>query len=109
MKDSKKESRENPREYIEPYETGTYLEFDIDQMQYRFPLLDTSPLGMGMLVKEEESRALDQFTPGELLRAEYKTPEASMPMDFEVRHVTQIERGKFKGHYQVGLSFLLDD
>ena len=108
MEDSAKELRRAPRQYIEPYDTGTYLEFDLDDTRYRFRLLDTSPTGMGMLVKKEAIGAFGQFGPGDLIRAEYKTPEASMRMDLEVRHITQIERGKFKGHYQVGLSFSSD-
>ena len=108
MEDAEKALREDSREYVEPYDAGAYLEFDLDENRFRFQLLDTSPTGMGILVKEEETGMLSWFEPGDQIRAEYKTPEASMTMDFEVRHVTQIERGKFKGHYQVGLSLSSD-
>ena len=101
-----KESRAHERDYIEPYDTGTYMEFILGGTSYRFNLLDTSPEGMGMLVKEDESEVFNLMGIGDQIKMEYRTSEASMAMDFEIRHVTQIERGKFKGHYQVGLSLI---
>ena len=34
----------------------------------------------------------------------YRTPEDNLLMIFEIRHITQLEKGAFKGHHQVGLS-----
>jgi hypothetical protein len=33
----------------------------------------------------------------------YASPEATVPMMFEIRHITEIERGNFRGCFQVGL------
>jgi hypothetical protein len=33
----------------------------------------------------------------------YTSPEATVPMRFEIRHITEIKRGKLLGHFQVGL------
>ena len=101
-----KERRRHPRSYVEPYDTGTYLEFRQAGTSYRFNLLDTSPGGMGMLVKMEAAEVLNNMEIGDHIRMEYKTGEASMVMDFEVRHISRIVRGRYKGHHQVGLSLL---
>ena len=106
MEHGKGELRTHSRNYIEPYDTGTYLEFNLRGNDYRFNLLDTSPEGMGMLVKKDNAQILEDLDIGDRIRMEYKTPEASIPMDFEIKHVTLIERGKLKGHHQVGLSLL---
>ncbi|MBW2608730.1 MAG: hypothetical protein JRC68_00080 [Deltaproteobacteria bacterium] len=101
-----KEERDKARNYIEPYDTGTYLAFELNDKIYRFNLLDTSPGGMGMLVKKEESEVLNRLNIGDKIRVEYKTPEAGVLMDFEIMHITQFRRGRFNGHHQVGLSLL---
>ena len=108
MEDAVKESRTQVRDFFEPYDTGTYLDFALDGKKYRFNLLDTSPEGMGMLVWEEDKGILKKLRVGNQIRVEYKTPEASMDMELEIRHITRIERGKYKGHHQVGLSLLSD-
>ena len=103
-----KEERDQARSYIEPYDTGTYLAFELEGEKYRFHLLDTSPGGRGMLVKNEEIEVLDRLNVGDKLKAEYNTPEAGVLIDFEIIHITRIKRGSFDGHYQVGLSHLLN-
>ncbi len=106
MEEMEKDLRTHKRNFIEPYDTGTYLELDLRGERFRLNLLDTSPGGMGMLVKKEESDILEFFGIGDQIRAEYKIPEAGMPVNLEIRHITLIERGRFKGHYQVGLSLI---
>jgi hypothetical protein len=102
----KTDKRGQLRNYIEPYDTDTFLEFKLDGTSLRFSLLDTSPDGMGMLVPENDSHILERLGPGEKIKMEYKTPQASMDMYFQIRHISQIERGKYKGHHQVGLYML---
>jgi len=100
------DKRTQLRSYIEPYDTETVLEFSLDGMTRRFNLLDTSPGGMGMLVSKKDSDILGRLGTGEQIRMEYKTPVASMDMCFEIRHISHIERGKYKGYHQVGLCLL---
>jgi hypothetical protein len=76
----------------------------MDGRERRFHILDTSPGGVGMLIEEERADVLEDLRIGRILEAEYETGEAVLPMRFVIRHVTPIERGPFKGHYQVGLS-----
>ena len=100
------DKRNIERAYIEPFDSGTFLEFRLGERQYRFNLLDTSPGGIGMLVKDGESKVLEALKIGDQVKMIYKTPEAYMPVDLEIKHISSIHSGKLKGHYQVGLSFI---
>ena len=71
------ERRREGRAYIEPYDTGTFLEFALDGKEYRFNLLDTSPGGMGMLVSEKQREILDKLNVGDKLRMKYGKPDIS--------------------------------
>jgi len=103
-----KERRTKKRNFIEPYDTGTFLEFTLKGKKYRFNLLDTSPGGMSMLVMDDDAETLKKIIIGDKIRMKYSTPEADVLMDFELRHITPIKRGTFKGHCQVGLSLISD-
>ncbi len=98
--------RREPRTYVEPYDTGTYLEFKVEGRTVRCSLLDTSPGGMGMLVLKEDTEILNMVKPGDRFRMKYKTNVASVPMDFEIRHVTEINRGQYQDNFVVGLALL---
>ena len=104
MVKAEEERRLQGRSYIEPYDTGTFLEFNPGDKIYRFNLLDTSPDGMGMLVFKKDVEVLENFETGERVNLKYSVAETSLFMKFEIKHVTLIERGPFKGHYQVGIS-----
>ena len=100
------ERRSEKRSYIEPYETGTFLEFTLEGKEYRFNLLDTSPGGMGMLVKNSEADVLKRLSVGDQIKMKYGRNSVIVPMKFEIKHITTIKWGNFEGHYQVGLSLL---
>jgi c-di-GMP-binding flagellar brake protein YcgR len=104
LNSSGEDKRSQKRAYIEPYDTGTFLEFRLDERQYRFNLLDTSPGGIGMLVPNMEVKVLKELKTGDQIEMEYGTYDARALIRFEIRHITPIKRGTFKGHYQVGLS-----
>jgi hypothetical protein len=106
MANVEKERRTQGRSYIEPYDTGTFLEFAPGDKKYRFNLLDTSPDGMGMLVFQKDAEVLENFEAGERVNLKYSVAETSLYMKFEIKHVTLIERGPFKGHYQIGISLV---
>jgi hypothetical protein len=46
---------------------------------------------------------LHHLRPGARISMAYISPETTVPMNFEIRHITEIKRGKFRGHFQVGL------
>ena len=102
------EKRREKRAYIEPYDTGTFLEFALGGEEYRFNLLDTSPGGMGMLVNEKQKDVLKKLNVGDKIRMKYGKPDiSSVFFNFRIKHVSRIKRGDFKGHFQVGLSLLM--
>ena len=106
MEYEKGEKRTEKRSFIEPYDTGTFLEFTLEGKEYRFNLLDTSPGGMGMLVENGEMDVLNKLEPGNQIEMKYCNDTVSVFMNFEIRHITPIKRGIFKSHYQIGLSLL---
>ena len=108
MEYSGEDRRKPKRSYIEPYDTGSFLEFSLDGEEYRFNLLDTSPRGMGMLVTKTGTDVLEKISIHDRIEMKYRSLEASVFMSFEVKHITPIERGPLRGHYQVGLSLLSD-
>jgi hypothetical protein len=98
-----KDRRNQDRAYVEPYTTNTFLEFTISGRTHRCPLLDVSPAGLGMLISHTEKEILQHLRPGARMSMAYTSPEATLPMNFEIRHITEIKRGNFRGHLQVGL------
>jgi hypothetical protein len=98
-----KDRRRRDRAFVEPYTTNTFLEFTLSGCARRCPLLDVSPGGVGMLILQGEKEILDHLRPGTRMSMVYTSPEAAVPMNFEIRHITEIERGTFRGHFQVGL------
>jgi hypothetical protein len=107
--DSKpKDRRQEDRAYVEPYTTNTFLEFTLSNRTHRCLLLDVSPGGLGMLISHTEKEILQHLRPGARISMAYTSPEATVPMSFEIRHITEIKRGKFRGHFQVGLCLVPD-
>lgn len=102
------EKRTQKRTDFEPYDTGTFLEFQQGGNHYRFSLLDRSLGGMGMIVKNSESEVLEKIQQGVLLKMKYVTLEKEIPLNFEVKHVTPIKKGRWEGHYHVGLRLITD-
>jgi hypothetical protein len=103
MEPEPKDSRQEDRAYIEPYTTNTFLEFTLSGRKHRCLLLDVSPGGLGMLISNTEKEILQHLRPGTRMSMAYTSPEATVPMNFEIRHITEIKRGKFRGHFQAGL------
>ncbi len=104
-----KERRDPLRSYVEPYDTGTFLEFTLGDKECQFNLLDTSPGGVGMLVMNRDTEILEKLKYGDQIKMNYGRPDTTtISMTFEIRHITEIERGPFKGHFQVGLSLQSD-
>jgi hypothetical protein len=103
MEPEPKDSRQEDRAYLEPYTTNTFLEFTLSGRKHRCLLLDVSPGGLGMLISNTEKEILQHLRPGARMSMAYTSPEATVPMNFEIRHITEIKRGKFRGHFQAGL------
>ncbi len=103
MEPNPADRRRQDRAYVEPYTTNTFLDFILSGHPHRCLLLDVSPGGFGMLIQQAQKEVLEHLQPGTRIRMTYSSPEAAVPMTFETRHITQIKRGNFRGHFQVGL------
>jgi c-di-GMP-binding flagellar brake protein YcgR len=99
------EKRAYKRSDVEQDVEDTYLEFTLEGARYRFKPLDTSSGGMGMLVTDDYPEVLEKLRVGDQIEMKYRTPESDLLMTLEVRHITQFNEGRYKGHYQVGLSY----
>ncbi len=104
-KEKTAEPRSEPRTLLEQYHS---VEFSISSRDplFQFRVRDVSPSGLGILVNKG-SKALTFLKVGQILDMIYnphkvdKTPER---MKTEIRHITYLENGRFKGQYLVGLS-----
>ena len=98
------ERRQQERTAIDSYNKSYFLEADFGGKQYRFNPLNTSTGGMGMIVSDQEAEFLRRVRPGDRIKMKYSTPESNVVMNFELRYITRIKVGPFRGHYQVGLA-----
>jgi c-di-GMP-binding flagellar brake protein YcgR len=89
---------------MDPEDKAYFLALNLEGKEYRFGLLNTSLGGMGMLVKGQETDILEKIKIGDQREMEYSTPENTQFMNLMIRHVTPIEAGTHRGHYQVGLA-----
>lgn len=107
MKKSEKKAANNrsePRTLPDQY---TSVEFSISKQDpiFQFRVRDISPSGMGILVNEG-SMALEYLTVGQVLNMNYNpvdTDGSPERMETEIRHITLLDKGRYRGHYLVGL------
>ena len=72
---------------------------------HQFKVRDVSPSGMGILVNEN-SAVLEHLKINDVLEMKYNPTDSSNSPEYlktEIRHITKLEEGKFKGHYLVGM------
>jgi hypothetical protein len=73
---------------------------------YQFKLWNISKKGMCILVKEG-SRVLQHIEVGDTLEMTYYLTDsqgAHEDLTTQIKHITKNEKGRFEGHYMVGLS-----
>jgi hypothetical protein len=107
MKKSEKErpdKRSEPRTILDQYRS---VEFSLSKKDpiFQFRVQDISPSGMGILVNER-SKALKYLKVGQVLLMKYnpENPDGSPEqMETEIRHITLVADGRYRGHYLVGL------
>ena len=98
------ETRTEARTFLDMYRS---VEFSISPRDpvLQFRIRDVSPSGMGILMNKA-SKALAYLRVGQLIDMTYN-PEngkgAPEHMKTEIRHITYLENGPFKGQYLVGL------
>jgi hypothetical protein len=75
---------------------------------YQFKLRNISPSGIGFLVNEK-SEVLAHLAVGDVLEMTYnpaKSSDSATSLSTEIRHITRVAQGRFKGHCLVGLRIL---
>ena len=101
------ERRSEPRKILEGYFS---VEFSVNPKLpvYQFKLRDISPSGIGFIVNER-STVLAHLAVGDVLEMKYNPSESSdsaTSLSTEIRHITSVAQGRFKGHCLVGLRIL---
>ena len=89
--------------------TGKYssVEFSTNKevFTYQFKIRDIASSGIGILVNER-SAVLKSLKVGDVLNMKYYPLNLSDQPEYietEIKHITKDEKGRFKGHYLVGL------
>ena len=75
---------------------------------HQFRVRDISPSGIGILVNES-SAVLAHLKVGDVLEMKYNPANASdlaKNLKTELRHITNIEEGRYRGHYLIGMLIL---
>ena len=75
---------------------------------YVFKIRDISASGMGILVKDD-SAIINHLNVGEIIDLKYLPIDGPKVVEYlktEIKQVTKEDKGRFKGHYVVGLSLL---
>jgi hypothetical protein len=104
------EKRAEPRRVLTQYRS---VEIDSrkDLPLFQFQLRDISPSGVGILVKAD-SKFLGHIKVGQVVNMQYnpKNPHDSpRQMTTEIRHITNLDEGPFRGHFLVGFAILKEE
>ncbi len=104
MGSTEAERRSEPRTTVDEYYS---VEFSVSgiEMTYQFKIWNISTKGMCLLVRPD-SDILRYLKVGDTIQMKFYRSEASKPTDFirtKISHITKDDKGKFRGHYLVGL------
>lgn len=109
--ESEHQNKEELRSQIrEQALAGSSVEFmpAEDTITYHFKLKDFSSNGFGILVRKD-SQVLKHIKSGDVLSMKFHPDEATanpVPHQTQIRHISEPEPGKHKGHMLVGLMIL---
>lgn len=101
------EQRSESRKKIDKYFRVEFSKSELTHF-YNFKLRDISSKGMCILVKEG-SDVLKSLKVGDILDMKYYTEEDSSQsnqLKTKIKHITNDDQGRFKGHCLVGLSII---
>lgn len=109
VKENPIEQRSEDRRIINKYYT---VEFLINELKlvYKFKIWDINSKGISLLVNED-SDLLNYLKAGDILHLRYHTSDSSKPIDYlktAIRHISRVDKERFKGYCVVGLSILQD-
>jgi len=100
-------NRQEPRKVVDKYYS---VEFSIEALEpvYQFRIWNLSERGMCVLVRED-SAVLNHLQEGKIFKMKYYPidfPGKAEQLETEVRHISKDDKGRFKGHFMVGLLIL---
>jgi len=75
-----------------------------DTKVYRLKVIDVAATGLGLIVDKENFDLLKKINVGDSIKGiSFFLPYATLTVDAEVKHMTRITRGEFKGSYILGI------
>jgi len=106
VKDNSAERRSEPRVPADPFKS---VEISIAGLSsiYMFPLRQLSETGLGILV-QQSSDIVNHIKVGDALNMKYLSQKPGTPVVIktQIKHITKIDAGRYKGHYTVGLKII---
>ena len=71
---------------------------------YQVGVIDCSSHGLGLLITEKDMELLQMLKPGDKIKdMTCYAARAMITVDAEIKHITKIEEGNFKGQYIMGI------
>jgi hypothetical protein len=101
------EKRSEIRTTVDEYHSVEFLLSGAEYI-YQFRIWNLSPQGMCVVVRQD-SGLLKHLNVGDVIKLRYHPGDLKNPivrLRTEIRHITQQEEGRFKGHSLVGLLIL---
>jgi len=89
------------------------VEFTVegDDKLYELKVIDIGSSGIGFIVEQDNFDLFEKISVGDQIRdLRFFLPKATLTVDAQVKHVTRITGGKFRGSYLVGIEsgFLME-
>jgi hypothetical protein len=104
--DTTAERRSEPRVPADPFKR---VEISIAGLSsiYLFSLRHLSETGLGILV-QQSSDIVNHIKVGDILNMKYlaQKPEPAVEIKTQIKHITKIDAGRYRGHYTVGLKII---
>ena len=104
--DNTAERRSEPRAPVDPFKS---VEISVPALSsiYLFPLRQLSETGLGILV-QQSSEIVNHIQVGDILDMKYlsQIPGPPLKIRTQIKHITKIDEGRYKGHYTVGLKII---
>ena len=103
MENNDIEKGSEPRKILDQYHSVEFSTGNLDPV-YQFKIRGISLSGMGVLVKED-SAVLKRLEVGDVLDMRDNPMKSSDPSEYlrtEIRRITKLGYGRYKGHYLIG-------
>lgn len=104
--DTTAERRSEPRVPADPFKS---VEISIAGLSaiYLFSLRQLSETGLGILV-QQCSDIVNHIKVGDILNMKYLAQKPGPPVEIktQIKHITKIDAGRYRGHYTVGLKII---